>query len=78
MRGDARAFRVAKRVRMLHVSEVPAAASAAQTRERPAPQAETPLWKLVAGMIVVVTLLATTLISVCFLSAWLVTGHAIG
>jgi hypothetical protein len=63
---------------MLHASEAPAVARVAAARERPAPQTETPLSKLVAGMIVVVSVLATTLISLCFLSAWLVTGHAIG
>jgi hypothetical protein len=48
------------------------------TTARPEPQGEVPLWKLVAGLVVVVTVLAATLICVCFLAAWLVTGHAVG
>jgi hypothetical protein len=50
----------------------------APTTARPQPQGDVPLWKLVAGLVVVVTVLAATLISVCFLAAWLVTGHAVG
>jgi hypothetical protein len=50
----------------------------APTTARPEPRGEVPLWKLVAGLVVVVTVLAATLICLCFLAAWLVTGHAIG
>lgn len=50
----------------------------AAQREQAAPPGEIALWKFVAGLVVFLTLLAATLISLCFLVAWLVTGYAIG
>jgi hypothetical protein len=38
---------------------------------------DTPIWKAILGMIVVLTILASALIGLCFLAARLVTGHAI-
>jgi hypothetical protein len=43
----------------------------------PEPERELPPLLAIAGMIVVLTLLAGALISVCFLAAKLATGHAV-
>ena len=51
---------------------------AAAHRAEATSSGEVALWRLIAGLVVVLTLLATTLISLCFLVAWLVTGSAIG
>ena len=45
--------------------------------EPPAEEADLPLWKAIAGLLVFIAVLIAALIALCFAVAWLVTGYAV-